>query len=266
MPKAGRKKITTKRAAPYEKKKDEKPADPLLEKRPRNFAIGCDVPPKRDLTRFVRWPRYVKIQRQKAILMARLKVPPSINQFTRTLDKNTATQLFKLLHKYRPEDAAAKKGRLLAAAQAKVDGKEAPASKKPNVVKFGINHVTALIEQKQAKLVVIAADVSPIEIVVWLPALCRKVGVPYCIVQNKARLGLVCRKKTATAVAITSVNKEDMSEFSQLVQGIKENYNDRYDEFRRTWGGGKYGIKSTHTQQKRAKAIAKEAGISAKRM
>lgn len=37
-------------------------------------------------------------------------------------------------------------------------------SKKPVVVKYGINHVTALIEQKKAKLVVIAHDVDPIEV------------------------------------------------------------------------------------------------------
>lgn len=29
----------------------------------------------------------------------------------------------------------------------------------------------------------IAHDVDPIELVVWLPALCRKMNVPYCIVK-----------------------------------------------------------------------------------
>jgi len=39
-----------------------------------------------------------------------------------------------------------------------------------------------------AQLVVIAHDVDPIELVVWFPALCRKIEVP-CIVKGKARLG-----------------------------------------------------------------------------
>jgi len=34
---------------------------------------------------------------------------------------------------------------------------------------------------------VISHDVDPIELVVWLPALCRKMGIPYCIVKSKAR-------------------------------------------------------------------------------
>ena len=29
---------------------------------------------------------------------------------------------------------------------------------------------------------------SILQLVVWLPALCRKMGVPYCIVKGKARL------------------------------------------------------------------------------
>jgi len=85
---------------------------PLFEKRPKNFGIGGDIRPGRDMTRFVRWPRYIRLQRQKRILMHRLTVPPSIFQFTRTLDKNHATSLFKLLHKYRPETHKEKANRL----------------------------------------------------------------------------------------------------------------------------------------------------------
>jgi hypothetical protein len=57
-----------------------------------------------------------------------------------------ATNLFKMLLKYRPEDKAAKKERLLKRAQAEAEGKTVEA-KKPIVVKYGLNHVTYLIEQ-----------------------------------------------------------------------------------------------------------------------
>lgn len=70
--------------------------NPLFEKRPRNFGIGNDIQPKRDLSRFVKWPEYVRLQRQKAILKMRLKVPPAINQFTKTTDKNTGIASYKL--------------------------------------------------------------------------------------------------------------------------------------------------------------------------
>lgn len=66
----------------------EKVVNPLFEKRPKQFGIGGALPPKKDLTRFVKWPHVVRIQRQRRILKQRLKVPPAVNQFTKTLDKN----------------------------------------------------------------------------------------------------------------------------------------------------------------------------------
>ena len=128
------------------------------------FLSGVDIQPKRDLGRFVKWPKYVRLQRQKAVLYKRLKIPPSIHQFTNTLDKATATELFRLLNKYRPEDKAAKKARLSKEAEAKAAGGAVDKGEKPVAVKFGLNHVTALIENKKAKLVVIAHDVDPLEV------------------------------------------------------------------------------------------------------
>lgn len=57
-----------------------------------------------------------------------------------------ATNLFKMLLKYRPEDKAAKKERLLKRAQAEAEGKTSEV-KKPIVVKYGLKHVTYLVEQ-----------------------------------------------------------------------------------------------------------------------
>lgn len=58
---------------------------------------------------------------------------------------------------------------------------------KPATLKFGLNHVTYLIEQKRAKLVIIASDVDPIETVVFLPTLCRTFDIPFCVVQSKIK-------------------------------------------------------------------------------
>ncbi|KAJ2590920.1 60S ribosomal protein L8, partial [Coemansia sp. RSA 1722] len=145
------------------KSASKKDADPLFERRPRKFGIGQDIQPKRDLSRFVKWPKYVRLQRQRKILRMRLKVPPAINQFSQTLDCNTAVQLFKLLSKYRPETKQEKKTRLKAQAEKIAAGQQAEATEKPTLVKFGINHITHLVETKKAKLVVIANDVDPIE-------------------------------------------------------------------------------------------------------
>jgi len=66
-----------------------------------------------------------------------------------------------------------------------------------------------MVESKRAKLVCIASDVDPIELVLWLPALCRRMGVPFCIVKNRSRLGALVNQKKATCVCIEKVNQED---------------------------------------------------------
>lgn len=49
--------------------------------------------PKRDVSRFVKFPQNVRLQRQRRILYQRLKTPPLINMFTKTVDKNTGEPL-----------------------------------------------------------------------------------------------------------------------------------------------------------------------------
>ena len=109
-------------------KKVEKKQNPLFEKKPRNFRVGNNIQPRRNLTRFVKWPKYITFQRQKRILLTRLKVPPTIAQFSRALEKNSGTSifyianvLFKLLKKYSPEDQKQKKARLVEEAKLKAE-------------------------------------------------------------------------------------------------------------------------------------------------
>jgi large subunit ribosomal protein L7Ae len=256
--KKGKKKIA---AAPLKAKVETKKlVNPLYEKRAKNFGIGQDIQPKRDLTRFVKWPQYIRVQRQRSILLKRLKVPPPINQFTQALDKQTSTQLFKLLEKYRPETPKERKLRLKQRAeeQSKTDKPDRP-TKRPNGLRSGMNTVTTLVEKKKAQLVIIAHDVEPIELVLHLPTLCRKMGIPYCIVKGKARLGRLVHLKTCSSLALTDVNVDDKSGLSKIIEAIKTNFNDRYDEIRRHWGGGVLGNKSQARINRLERLKAREA-------
>ena len=187
----------------------------------------------------------------------RLKVPPSIAQFQNVLDRNTAAQTLKLLNKYRPETKAEKKERLTKEATAVSEGKKKEdVSKKPYVAKYGLNHVVGLIENKKASLVLIANDVDPIELVIFLPALCRKMGVPYVIVKGKARLGTVVHQKTAAVLALTEVRSEDKNELQKLVTAVNDGYLEQHHkEATRHWGGGIMGAKAVAKQLKKQKAL-----------
>mmetsp|Transcript_17918 Transcript_17918/g.21460 ORF Transcript_17918/g.21460 Transcript_17918/m.21460 type:complete len:261 (+) Transcript_17918:26-808(+) len=249
--------MAPKKSKSSDKPKAAKAADPLFPSRPRSTVIGGAIRPAgRDLSRFVRWPKYVRLQRQRAVLYQRLKVPPSINQFTKSIGKNEAMTVFTLLNKYRPETPAAKKQRIKEAAAAAAGGKDS-SEKTPYQVKYGLKHVTTLIEEKKAELVLIACDVDPVELVLWMPALCRKMDVPFMIVKDKARLGALVHLKTAACVALTGVSKEDSAQLNLLKNLAKEKFNDNTDLLKK-WGGGIMGLKTQAKLDKRAKAMAIE--------
>ena len=191
---------------------------------------------KRDLTRFVKWPKYIQMQRQKRILMTRLKVPPQIAQFSHTLERDQAKKLFELLGKYKPEAKKEKTGRLQQEAQAKSEGKDVKQGPKPLHIKFGLSHVTTLVENGEAKLVVIAHDVDPLELVLHLPTLCRKKGIPYAFVKGKARLGTFVHQKTATCLALTEVRAQDQKDLETLSSNFRNLYNENTN-LRRNYGG-----------------------------
>jgi len=235
---------------------------PIFERRPRNFTIGNHLQPKRDLSHFVKWPAYVRLQRQKRILSCRLKVPPAINQFTKALDKATATQLFNLLNKYRPETKQAKKQRLSQIAAAKAKNEKVSVAK-PLAVTFGINEVVHAIESKKAKIVAIAHDVDPIELVMWMPTLCRKLNVPFCIVKSRSRLGTLVHRKSISCVALVDVNKEDKNDLNNLQTVFTESYNKNVDA-RKQWGGGRLPTKHLAIKRKREKVIAREQAMKSK--
>ena len=196
---------------------------PLSQPSPKNFRFGNDVRPRIVKSRFVKFPRYVQLQRQKRILMKRLKCPPALAQFFDPLDKDESKKIFKILEKYTPETRKEKKERLKNEAKEKGKGNEKKEGKKPIVLKYGLNHVTYLVEQKKAKLVLIAADVDPIETVVFLPSLCKTMDVPYAIVSSKARLGNLVGKKTATCIALTDF-KENAAELENYCKNFREKF------------------------------------------
>ncbi|UKK02344.2 60S ribosomal protein L7a [Theileria orientalis] len=237
--------------------KPTKVKNPNFERTPRDFGIGRAIRPRVNLSRYVRWPRYVRVQRQRRVLLQRLKIPPALNQFNYTVDKSQALQLLRFLSKYKPETKKEKAARLLKDAETVASGAELAASKKPYMLKSGLNHVTNLVEYKKAKLVVIAHDVDPVDLVLWLPALCRKKEVPYCIVKGKSRLGKLVHQKTAAVVAVDNVRKEDQAEFDNLVKAFMPMFNDNA-ELRKRWGGHVMGIKSQHLIAKREALIAME--------
>jgi len=73
----------------------------------------------------------------------------------------------------------------------------------------GANEATKQVERGQAKLVVMAEDVTPEEILAHMPILCEEKNIPYTYVPSKQELGSSAGLTVpTTAVAIINPGKE----------------------------------------------------------
>lgn len=73
-------------------------------------------------------------------------------------------------------------------------------------IRKGANEATKSIESGKAKIVVIASDVNPEEIVMHLPILCEEKGIPFVYVPTKADLG----KAIGLTVSCAAIAIEDL--------------------------------------------------------
>ncbi|MDH5440007.1 MAG: 50S ribosomal protein L7Ae [Candidatus Bathyarchaeota archaeon] len=83
-------------------------------------------------------------------------------------------------------------------------------------VRRGTNETTKAVERGQAKLVVVAEDVDPPEVVAHLPILCDERKIPYVFVPSKMKIGSACGIDVpSAAVCIT-----ELGEATDLVKEI----------------------------------------------
>jgi large subunit ribosomal protein L7Ae len=75
-------------------------------------------------------------------------------------------------------------------------------------IRKGINEVTKAIERGQAQLVVVAADVSPAEIVLHIKPLCEEKKIPYVQMASKEEIGVAAGLHVGSvAVAVVDVGE-----------------------------------------------------------
>lgn len=93
-------------------------------------------------------------------------------------------------------------------------------------VRRGTNETTKAVERGQAKLVIIAEDVDPPEVVAHLPILCEERKIPFIFVPSREKLGSSAGIDVSTAaVCITEVGdaaeliKEITVRFEELKKG-----------------------------------------------
>jgi large subunit ribosomal protein L7Ae len=95
-------------------------------------------------------------------------------------------------------------------------------SSDPAHIRKGTNETTKSIERGEAKLVFIALDVDPPEIVAHLPLLCKDKKIPYLYVATKEALGNACNLGVKTASCSIINEGEIKAKVDNLATRIKE--------------------------------------------
>ncbi len=97
---------------------------------------------------------------------------------------------------------------------------------KTGAVRKGTNETTKAIERSNAKLVIIAEDVDPPEVVAHLPLLSEERKIPYLFVPNKEKIGSALGIDVPAAAACivkegdaTGIVKEIIARIEQLKRG-----------------------------------------------
>jgi large subunit ribosomal protein L7Ae len=90
-------------------------------------------------------------------------------------------------------------------------------------IRAGLNEVTKSIERKNAKLVVMAEDVSPPEILYHIPLLCEEKQIAYAYVSKQKELGeSIGLNVASSSVAVENVGKGNKGILDEIIKRTDE--------------------------------------------
>ncbi len=72
------------------------------------------------------------------------------------------------------------------------------------------------------RFVILAGDVSPIDVISPIPILCEDNRLSYVYVPSREALGIACGTKRATSVIMILPNSEYQSALDEVITGVKE--------------------------------------------
>lgn len=86
-----------------------------------------------------------------------------------------------------------------------------------------MNEVTKSIERQLAKLIIMAEDVSPPEILFHIPLLCEEKRIPYGYLSTKKELGNTARiNVAASAIGIESIGTGNEGILDDVIKKLEE--------------------------------------------
>lgn len=81
-------------------------------------------------------------------------------------------------------------------------------AKKAKKLRRGVREVVKALRKNEKGVVILAGDVSPIDVISHIPVFCEEKEVPYCYVPSRKDLGLAGGTQRPTSVVLVQSGKE----------------------------------------------------------
>lgn len=85
-------------------------------------------------------------------------------------------------------------------------------SAKDKSLKRGVKEVVKAIRKGAKGIVIMAGDISPIDVLTHVPVMCEEAGIPYAFVPSKVELGQAGCTRRPTCCVMVPVPKADAAE------------------------------------------------------
>eukprot|EP00128_Syssomonas_multiformis_P008872 Colp12_sorted_trinity150504_noHs@14285 len=92
---------------------------------------------------------------------------------------------------------------------------------KSKQIKRGIKEVVKAIRKGDKGVVVIAGDISPIDVIAHLPVMCEDSQVPYVYVPSKEELGSASSTKRPTSVVLLKKHDDYKDSYVEVLDEVK---------------------------------------------
>jgi len=89
-------------------------------------------------------------------------------------------------------------------------------------IRRGVKSVLKALRKGEKGFVVLAGDVSPIDVVSPIPILCEESKLSYIYVPSREALGTACGTKRATSVVMIIPSEEHQTSMDEIITEVKE--------------------------------------------
>lgn len=88
-------------------------------------------------------------------------------------------------------------------------------------VRQGIKLVCKCVRKGEKGIIVLAGDVSPVDVISHMPITCEEAGIPYCYIPAKEDLGAACGKRGPIVMVMLKSHEDYQDAYDECYESVK---------------------------------------------